>query len=726
MAQQIIRSIGSDGKEVLSNILDKDTGKLIEFKEVSEYYDGTPMSDDKLDIERYLYIKNNGKYYLRVLDNPDKFLEKDTMLDMRNISNTEIMLLKMGYYKGVKLNGYYSKGDTPAPIDYYLSDTSEEDDGGSVFAVRGVKLEHEFVGEVDVLYFGAKGDLIQDDTIYIKNAINYGSQENIKIPKGSFLVTDTIQFPNTIRNLVMIGEIVADPQTVGTIIRIGEHSVRVNMSAIEVRARFLNITDWEDESKICAELINFYSCKVTIHRADNGYIGVRCLGDGSGFVYNEVYLYGLRANKISLDLITKVTDSLGWVNENNFYGGRFSRGTTTNIGKGNIGVRIISPDNGYINNNNNFYKPSFELYGEASAPERSLPILIEHGSQNKFINCRNERNGSSFAQIKNDSTENEIHTGYGFIEVEDDSLYPNGVYTSRRNIGIRTQSLVFDSGKLENKSATIGTSTYFSNLVITSNISGSILRSATNVNRELDYIDFTGTRAIGIIINTESIKRFLLKKDTLQGFGGRLLVMCYDSEGNRISGTDPKHVRGTISRAINYTDSYGGAYSEVADSTADSYFKVSDEVKSIFVGVRGGTERCRVRRFSVYSVESGAPIYSKGSHDMLDENNLYLSSPPTDLNYKVGKIIYNSNPEIGTSMGWVLTDSTWEPFGIVGNPSASTTVKGLVKQAAVSANTAEQAAGATPTKEEFDALLAELRDLKTKLRTAGTLAANTP
>lgn len=58
--------------------------------------------------------------------------------------------------------------------------------------------------------------------------------------------------------------------------------------------------------------------------------------------------------------------------------------------------------------------------------------------------------------------------------------------------------------------------------------------------------------------------------------------------------------------------------------------------------------------------------------------------------------------------------------------NATPTVKGLVNQAAASADTATQASGATPTKAEFDALLAELRDVKTKLRTAGTLAPNTP
>ena len=57
MAQELIRSTGSDGKEVLSNILDRYTGEKIEYKEV------TGISDS--DIDGVVYIKKYNKYYVR-------------------------------------------------------------------------------------------------------------------------------------------------------------------------------------------------------------------------------------------------------------------------------------------------------------------------------------------------------------------------------------------------------------------------------------------------------------------------------------------------------------------------------------------------------------------------------------------------------------------------------------------------------------------------------------
>lgn len=57
---QLITSVGSDGKEVLSNILDRYTGSDTTFKEVELYLDGTPMTDEKVDGK--LYIKRDSKY----------------------------------------------------------------------------------------------------------------------------------------------------------------------------------------------------------------------------------------------------------------------------------------------------------------------------------------------------------------------------------------------------------------------------------------------------------------------------------------------------------------------------------------------------------------------------------------------------------------------------------------------------------------------------------------
>lgn len=213
MAQKAIITDYPDGSRVISNLRNK---KGIPFfkdndtytaTRVTEWYDGTLMDDSKVDGVVYLKHKLSGEYYLVNLPNWGQyFLEKDTVADLRAMSSTEILLLKMGYYKGVKLNGYYAKNDTPAPIEYYLSDTVDLDDGGSVFEVGGIKLEHEFVGEVHIGYFGAQDNADFTSTlsdIFSKYKVVSGSKNitfsissEVLIPDNGVLKSCSIKILN--------------------------------------------------------------------------------------------------------------------------------------------------------------------------------------------------------------------------------------------------------------------------------------------------------------------------------------------------------------------------------------------------------------------------------------------------------------------------------------------------------------------------------------------------
>lgn len=174
--------------------------------------------------DRYYLNVGNNKYQTWIVsdllqltkDAGAEFIECDTMAQMRALSSREIWALENGYYKGVKLNGYYSKNDTPAPIDYYLSNTTDLDDGSSVIVVGGVKLETQLGASIDVSYFGIS-HLNTNNTLQLSNlykyinktvsdlfSLRYYANKSIKLQGSSVFETDkNIEF----------GEIVFDIKT---------------------------------------------------------------------------------------------------------------------------------------------------------------------------------------------------------------------------------------------------------------------------------------------------------------------------------------------------------------------------------------------------------------------------------------------------------------------------------------------------------------------------------
>lgn len=163
--QEPIRTVYTDGTVVISNIRDPRTNEMVSYTVRNTWYDGTPMNDTKVDsFGVFTKYRPTGEYVRKNLPNWGlNLLEVDTVAQLRSLDPYLLHLIKVGYYNGVKLNGYYTKNDTPKPLNYYVSTTSKADDGGSVFALGSVKIEHKF----DILYpeyFGSRGDGISDDT----------------------------------------------------------------------------------------------------------------------------------------------------------------------------------------------------------------------------------------------------------------------------------------------------------------------------------------------------------------------------------------------------------------------------------------------------------------------------------------------------------------------------------------------------------------------------------
>ena len=459
------------------------------------------------------------------------------------------------------------------------------------------------------------------------------------------------------------------PEAALTIGAAGTNNNRVALRGLHVVR--VTQSDWSSESDVGIRLINPVSCDIEIRRAANFTIPAQIRGDASGAVYNNTRLGQLVNGKVGLDLDAV---NVGYVNENNFFGGRFPcfSGVGTNTTR--YSVRITSSDASYLtNNNNNFHKPAFEPNDSAAGTGDAIPILVEHGVQNAFLGCRNE-NGTTgkFHQTQNASRENVYDCGYGVVTGEDTSDHPSSVEQDRRTALLRRGPQVWSSGPMHKRAVFDNGSTFLNIAGVSVANSGDagVYSAASSVAVASGYLEFSGSRAPAIFIDTRTAKRFVLRRDVEAGYGGRFRIRCYDSSGTVLTSAGGGHpyVKTREAATVAYGSSWGGVYSTGSDSSGDLFVEVGDDVAYICVILTSGSANLRVRSFSVHAVDWMDSSAWTGLNEPIPGAN-YGSGAPTAGTYVVGQRLFNKAPSAGGTEGWVCTTAgtpgTWKTFGSI-------------------------------------------------------------
>jgi len=445
----------------------------------------------------------------------------------------------------------------------------------------------------------------------------------------------------------------------------GQGNLSVNLT---IRVTRQTQSDWLNENNIGVVIYNANTLKIYIAQATRFTIGFQALGSSGGFSYNNIEIGYVMNNKFSVDLTNETSSGgIGWCNENRFVGGRYGNNSGVGVGLSRYGVRITSKDDTYLTNNNNvFEKPSFELNQSVAGAGEALPILIEHGFYNKFENCRDEGNNSTFVRILNDSQHNDIDIGYTSIltditAMDDSSINPNNIISIQNKKLGDDGTVVFNSGKLVDKAcyydaSNINVSSVFVTGSNHSTPQKQLPSSLLSIN--IDYLEFLIGRGVGVCLDSKKSKRFVIKKDVEKGYGGRTFIRCYDVVGNILTDTDINHpyVRGTSSFSFNVA--YGGSYGSQADDDKDMFFKVHDVVKEIHVFIVEGTNELRIRGFQLISLDGYCSAFT-GYEEIVRGVNLGILTPITGT-YEKGKLVLNDNKtELGTAGNMYVIDA-WE------------------------------------------------------------------
>jgi hypothetical protein len=301
-----------------------------------------------------------------------------------------------------------------------------------------------------------------------------------------------------------------------------------------------------------------------------------------------MFLQAIRNNLVGLDL---TNSTAGYCNENVFIGGRFGKDTGVNPSIECYGVRITSKDLQYRNNNNNnFFKPSFEL------KSLGIPVIVEHGAYNKMDDCRNEGNSLLFAKILNESIYNVFNIGYGNVGISDLSDFPTSFGFSRiisEQEYLKVES--FKSGSLSDIASESGGVLTVPNYFFITSSGATLATINADFTLKSNSLQLGTTRLIAKRFTTDLAKRFLIKRDVSSANPGRVVIRTFDASMTHLT-TDVGQLKGKASAVPLFVTTYGGAFRMGSDTTGDFYFEVSDDVKYIDICLYGD-----IFSYSVYS-----------------------------------------------------------------------------------------------------------------------------
>src|SRR5690606_21665872 len=249
----------------------------------------------------------------------------------------------------------------------YLSETTESDDGGSVFEVGGIKLEHEFVGVLDIKYFGAKCDGIQDDSDFIEKAVEYARANKLKLV-GNDVIRLTRSVDLRCVELDILGEIELDYDGVGIVIG-GYYSAEYNPNQ---RINYVyrkggNSLDTREKPTIRIS----GSMRHNIEIIRTNYVQLYADTDSGSYEANACAYSNYYFNRINIIDLYSNPDTDGstvqWITENSFYLNN---------------TKAVLIDGTYDHNHNKFYNGAFEGAGAL--------IDIVKGNSNYFYGLRVE------------------------------------------------------------------------------------------------------------------------------------------------------------------------------------------------------------------------------------------------------------------------------------------------------------------------------------------------
>jgi hypothetical protein len=600
-----------------------------------------------------LVIQNNSRRYTF-----------DSLAGLRLLSG---QMLKNN--ETVDISGHTTEGDGGGGNFFWDAASTATDDNGTI-----VKLADTTTGRfirsdqtrISVKDFGAStaGTAAANSTA-IQAAINYcetvaASGNSITLTQDGDMLFDStltvqVSAPTGGRsvNLDFRGRLHYTGVDTQPAIVIGETAKILSNTFINLELVNDNQSDWTEAAGVGIRIFNAHVCEIHIRKSTGFTVGVECVGSGSGFVHNNVFLLDIINNKYGVDL---KPESSGWVNENTFYGGKFFVNTGVNATIARYGVRLGRTGE-FICNNNVFYHPSTELNSTDTGAGLTFGYAFENAAMNHILQPRSEIT-ETIAVFDVDCYSNEVIMGREDAAsngVTDGGKAGNVVICSKR-ISEHRSKIIFDIPDLKSRAAprSSGVST-IAGLLGANTTTGALTHYGPALIIGPEDITITsGSAAYGVIVDTRDQKQFILGNG-FTGNGGRLFTICYNALDVELTGTSPAYAIGASGNDLTVG---GTGYLSGADTTANQSVRFHDDVKRAFIGVRKGTANAQFNSFRLMSVDdvkyvAKPAILSKTPTYTLSPDFRWGDQAPTIGTWKASDAIWDITPSAGGKMGWV-------------------------------------------------------------------------
>lgn len=632
-------NVGGDGLEVISGVNNLSTGISAEYKEVNEWVDGTEIDDTKVD--GYIYVKIKGKYFI------------DSYFLLTGIIN----VARFGIIPNFKSSSDYTDYLTQINSVFEIANNLTE---GSTRTGSSIKVI--FPSSKHGLGYGVTGNVWASGTFDIEM-----NAPLIKV--GSYNISD--------RSFLLVGN--------NTTIKPPFLNRKYNNRRLKLWARFDGNPKWDGTGNYSGiEVRSVVKSEVEIVESANFEVGVRFTGYNSAFAYNKLKLGNLWNNRIHVDCYSYsvLGDSAGFITSCSFdcFGRIGNDYLSGPLEFDRIGIRINGE--GYTPESLTFFNGCIEGLIDSLTPEqyKGIPVLIERGNFNKFLDFRHEANfragdnpaflhiyegGSNFADLtivvpRGTTVASELDD---HLLLSDNSLRRQGnKVVSRRGKGrgfsTIENNIVFDSGLFSQKwtkySSTRSHIIDFGSI----NSAGDIFRyiprnAALGLENDIDsdgYLRLAVGSGIFIDIDTSEMKRFSRIIDHDINKAAKCAYYLYDENGVKIPWLEggSRNLNGVL-QSTEWTAYGSGGATDYGENENDlkSYGKKAD------ISVTEKVKKVRIILYGIGSVETGrysrvkslriVNIDGYGASKNISpyaDGRRYATSPPSVGTYSDGDVVY--------------------------------------------------------------------------------------